>query len=530
MGGLGEKVSGRLAFIHNEDDGLIENDFSPSSPAVRRTDDYSVRGKLLIEASEEASVLLKVQYSEEDASPGGYSFGLPSFNDGDFFGYSDADGNPFTGSMDFDPFQTSEVTELGMTINWDLGGATLTSVTNYQDIDHTYGEDADVSPNSLFNYTQDVQIEQISQEVRVNWEGDNHRSVMGVFYLDIEGDFLATQSGDFYFGDAFLSAMAAQDTKTYAVFGQTEVDLSETVALTVGLRYNKDEKDMDLAAPDFGFSGFVGSEDDDDFSGKVQLDYKPNDDWLLYAGVSRGIKSGGFNFPLTPLDGVPVEFDGETLTSFEAGFKATLSETTRLNASIYFYDYEDYQAYNIDGAFNTLLFNADAENSGAEIELIMNPAEGLDILLGASYIDSEVTDLPTEFNTLDPITFEPAQNYPTGEETPPLVPELTLNGLVRYAWDAFGGSMSVQVNFNWRDDHKFNLASSETTFEESYAVVNAKIGFNTEDGAWSGSIFVKNLADEEYRSFGIDGTLFFGSLENIQGAERWFGGNIKYQF
>jgi len=58
--------------------------------------------------------------------------------------------------------------------------------------------------------------------------------------------------------------------------------------------------------------------------------------------------------------------------------------------------------------------------------------------------------------------------------------------------------------------------------------VNARLGFDTEDGSWSGSVFVRNLADEDYRTFAIDATAFFGSHENILGHERWFGASIRY--
>jgi iron complex outermembrane receptor protein len=517
-GGITDTVSGRLAFISNEDNGLVENQFSEASPSVRRTDDYSIRGKLLIEPSDELSILLKAQISDEDASPGGYSFGLQDGTATDFFGYSDADGNPYTVSTDFDPFQTTEVTELGATVSWDMGSTTLTSVTNYQDIESTYGEDADVSPNSLFHYTQDVVIDQISQEFRVSWEGDNHRSVVGVFYLDIEQDLRVEEFGDVYFGAGVVFGIdATQNTKTTAIFAQTEIDLTNTLSLTVGARMNKDKKDYVLLSPDFGFTDYASSFDDDDFSGKIQLDYKPSDDWLIYAGLNRGIKSGGFNLPLTPVDGTPVEYGGEVLTSFETGFKASLSSTTRLNASAYIYDYKDYQAFNIDPYFNTLLFNAEAESYGAEVELIMSPVDGLDILIGASYLDTEVTGL-------DPAIFG------GDTEEAPLAPKLTFNGLAVYTWGAFDGDMSVQVDFSWKDDHKFNLATSDPVLEDAYAVVNAKIAFATADGAWRGSVFVNNLTDKDYRSFAVDATAFFGSHENILGAERWVGASIKYQW
>lgn len=516
-GGFTDTVSGRLSFIYNEDDGLITNQFG-SLPSNRRTDDYSIRGKLLIEASDTLDILLKAQVSDEDASPGGYSFALQEGVETDFFGYSDADGNPWTVENDFASFQTTEVTELGARINWDIGEFTLTSVTNYQDIDSTYGEDADVSPNSLFHYTQVVDMDQFSQEFRLSWDGENHRSVVGVFYLDIDQDLRVEEFGDIFFGPgAIFGIDATQGTETMAVFGQTEIDLSDALTLTAGIRFNRDEKDYNLAAPDFFYSGFAGSFEDEDFSGKLQLDYRPNDDWLLYAGVNRGIKSGGFNIPLTPVDGTPIEYGGEVLTSFETGFKAQISEGARLNAAIFFYDYDDYQAFNIDPFFNALLFNAQAESYGGELELILNPTQGLDIMLGVSYLDTEVTELDASVS-------------PTGTEEAPLAPEMTLNGLIRYSWTMGPGSLAVQGDFFWRDDHKFNLAVSDPVLEDAYGVVNARVSYETDDGRWSGSVFVRNLTDEQYRTFAVDATAFFGSHEDILGFERWVGANIKYSW
>ena len=527
-GGLTDGVSGRLSMVYNEDDGLLDNDIGTDA---QQADDWAVRGQLLIEPSEELSILLKAQYADEDAAPNGWTLNVPSYNATDFFGYVDEiDGNPYTISNDFDFFQKTEVINLYGKINWDLGSFTLTSITDYQDIEHDYAEDSDSTPDSVYHYTQTADIEQISQELRLSWEGERHRSVIGVYYLDIDGDFSTEQSGLFYFGPDIFDEFAVQSTTTYAIFGQTEFDLTGQLTLILGVRYNDDDKDYTLTAPDFGFPTYMGSLNEDDFNAKVQFDYKLNDDWLLYAGWNRGIKSGGFNFPLTPVSGDVLPYSGEVLTSYEAGFKASLSDTTRLNVSAYYYDYDDYQAYNIDPFFNALLFNAEAEFYGGEIELVANPVEGLDILLGASFSDTEITGLPTDFNSLDPVTFAPAQTYPTGKEKAPLAPDVTFNGLVRYSWPAFGGQLALQGDFRWTDDQKFNLSESEIVTESSYGIVNARLDYTSGDEAWSAAIFVNNLTDEEYRTFGVDASLFFGSGEDVFAPKRWVGGSIGYNF
>jgi iron complex outermembrane receptor protein len=531
-GGLSDTVSGRLSGVYNKSDGLIDNDIGPDLMA---TDDYSVRGQLLIDVSDDLSVLLKAQYADEDSVRGGYAHTVAAAGEfvadptaTDFFGYRDADNNPYTASNDFAGYTRAEVSEFMVNVEWTLGDYTLTSITDYQDVEDAYGEDADASPADVYNYEQRNTVKQFSQEIRVNWEGETSKTVVGFYYLNIDGEYQTRQTGDAFFGSGVgypvgtaEVAQGQQDTTTYALFAQTEIDLSETVALTLGGRYNKDDKDFTYRSTDIYFLqggdfSFRDSLTEDDWSAKVQIDYRPNGDWLLYAGVNRGIKAGGFNLPLFPIAEGDFEFTGEVLTTYEAGFKATLSESTRLNVSAYYYDYEDYQAYSFDG-FATFLFNAEAETTGAEIELITTPVKGLDILLGAAWMDAEVTDVPRSIS-------------PTGKETAALAPDLSVNGLIRYSWQALGGSVAVQLDGNWKDDHNFNLSYSPVIEEDAYAVFNAKLSYISEDETWSGSLFVKNLEDKRYRSYAFDSTSFFNSVEDVPGVERWIGANIKYRW
>ena len=540
-GGLSDTVSGRLSAVYNKSDGLIENDIGPD---LMRTDDYAVRGQLLFEPTDELSVLLKVQYGDEDGAKGGFTHQVasngmfvsdPTTLDnggfGVFPGYRDADGDTYTQSQDFPNFRKVEMTDLSAQINWDIGNVTLTSITDYQDIDHLYSEDSDASPNSIYEYVQADNVQQISQEIRLSWEGEKSRSVVGLYYLDIDGDHRTFQTGFAFFGPGFgfpagfvETVLIDQQTETFSLFGQTEIDLSDTLALTLGLRYNKDKKDFNFNSTDLyqlqGPSPFVytDSVSDDDWSGKVQLDYKPNEDWLLYASVNRGIKSGGFNTPLQPpLDLTDFPYGGEELTSYEIGFKANLNETIRLNGSVFYYDYNDYQAYSFDGFVSTL-FNATAEMSGGELELIANPIEGLDILVGLSVMDTAVSDLPLAL-------------VPSGEEIDSVLsPELSINGLIRYSWEAFGGTLAMQADYSWKDDHKFNLVVTEVIEEDAFGLLNAAVSYTSDEETWYGSVFVRNLTDEDYRTYAFDTTPFFGNVDNVPGIERWVGGNIGYRF
>ena len=101
---------------------------------------------------------------------------------------------------------------------------------------------------------------------------------------------------------------------------------------------------------------------------------------------------------------------------------------------------------------------------------------------------------------------------------------------MRYSWPAFGGQLALQGDFRWTDDQKFNLAVSEMATEDSYGIINARLDYTSGSEAWSAAIFVNNLTDEVYRTFGVDASLFFGSGEDVFAPKRWVGGNIRYNF
>ena len=116
--------------------------------------------------------------------------------------------------------------------------------------------------------------------------------------------------------------------------------------------------------------------------------------------------------------------DEEILNAYEVGAKGDLwNGKARLNGSIYYYDYKDYQVFSLRNAVQTLS-NRDATVSGAEIELTLNPFRGLDIILGGSAMwEKTVEDVP----------------LPTGpaNRDMPMSPDYTINALVRYTWSAF---------------------------------------------------------------------------------------------
>ncbi len=96
---------------------------------------------------------------------------------------------------------------------------------------------------------------------------------------------------------------------------------------------------------------------------------------LLYASVSRGFKSGAFQGQLSFDPAALQPFDDEKVLAYEAGMKTQrLGNSLELNASVFFYDYEDMQFYG--GLFDSpvgVLFGitnvGNAEVKGVEADL-----------------------------------------------------------------------------------------------------------------------------------------------------------------
>lgn len=570
-GGLTDTISGRIAFGLEKGDGYIDNRAaSNDGPEI---DNRSLRAQLLFEPSDETSVLLALTHSEDDTTgqiyhtrpvgtnsdglitlvPQGSAahndfclseFGLPSGGGVDCTSLltpnAEPNDDPFDVANDERGKFDREHTGFTATIEHDFGDVQLTSISNYQSFKKSYFEDTDGTGAFNFHFGQEVDSDAMSQELRLQGESDNTRWQTGLYYLNIDGDFVTVTDSINWFTALFANDYSLETT-TYGVFGQVEYDFSEEWTVIVGLRWTEDEKEFEYNpavsfthnpadatqanALAIGLGGTIGgdglpktTEDDGDWSGNLEINWKPDDETLIYGKVTRGHKAGGFNGgAVAGFTVSEVVYDPELPVTFETGIKTTaFDELLRVNASVFYTDYKDFQTYQQTG-LDLRIFNVDAEITGAELEVILTPAEGLDILLGASLLDAEQQDVPGP----DGVRDRPMPN----------APDLSLNGLARYEWAAFnGGSMAFQVDFNWVDERSLNAIDAPALIGDEYFVANAKLGYTAADEKWHVEVWVKNLNDEEYfpTVFDLAGTT--GSLTAVPAPPRWYGATLRFNF
>ena len=508
------------------------------------------------------------------AKPTGFQgTGVPIAPDEDFFGtcagcdafgFREPDDDPYTVSHDVDIYHKSETYGVTGKVTWNLGNRMIvTSITDYTDWNNEYTEDSDGSDiqifdefgngGEIFHFFGENEVDQFSQELRLSGETERTRWVTGFYYLKIDGDY--EQGGTFpgFFAAIGFGGVNAQqteytlETESWSVFGQLEYDLSENFTVIGGLRYIDESKEQDYIS-DFktGRDGFIipfgltspnlitfnGSQEEGLWSAKAELDWNVSEDILAFVSFNRGIKAGGFNAPLDPSGAVEFidpftfdpapdadtafRYDEEILNAYEIGIKSTLMNgLARFNLSGFYYDYNDYQAFNLVG-LTSFLQNTDAEIKGFEAELFASPVKGLDIVLGASFLDQEAKDVRLGTAVVD-------RDIPNS-------PEWSVVGMARYEWPAFGGMMALQGDFNYRSSQNFSLSNAEVTENEGYALGNARLSYRTSDERWGLAVFVKNISDKAYNLTIFDLAGFNGTYENVRGLPRWVGGTISYSY
>ena len=269
-------------------------------------------------------------------------------------------------------------------------------------------------------------------------------------------------------------------------------------------------------------AGGLTEQDWDNFAGKLEVDWRPNDDLLLYASFSRGHKAGGFNNGF--VNGVDVgatnasvPYDEEIIHAYELGFKSEFFDgQARLNGAAFYYDYEDYQAFSFVGLGNSIV-NADGNLYGGELEFVTNPVEGLEILLGAAYLESELENVLNAGGA----TFD-------GEFG--LAPEFSANGIIRYEWPVFSGMMSAQTDFSYVGERFSSALNSPAYALDSYTVLNARASYTTEDERVNLSIFVKNLNDSREAVYKSELAAFGGLATQIYQPPRQVGASLTLRY
>jgi iron complex outermembrane recepter protein len=335
------------------------------------------------------------------------------------------------------------------------------------------------------------------------------------------------------FNPQFTYLADAQDNFAWAVFGNIDVDLTDTLELSTSLRYDRDHRENTtrtpaefIPAPLVGIAspGQVRTHTWDDWQPKVTLRHKPTRDSTLYVGYSRGFRSGGFNqtgVGAAGIAGVNDLFDAETADTYEAGAKADfLDRRVGANVSVYRTQAKGSYFFVFDPNTSTQnLGNLDrVDYTGAEVEVRGRILDGFDGYFGLGYTDSNIKESRRAASDV-------------GNEAP-LVSRYTANVGLHYG-HSLGSELSAFVRSDIQVIGPTWFYPDNFTERDPVSLLNLRLGIDHK--SWSATVWAKNLTNQNYNAEWSPGPMFFpnpGYANNFvfKAMPRRWGVDLNYRF
>ena len=149
----------------------------------------------------------------------------------------------------------------------------------------------------LFGTDRPAEYEQTSHELRFTYDdGGPFKLVAGAYFWESEYDIRLRSWITFVVPGVVLDIPqnTHQETESQAIFFEADYALNDAWTITLGGRYTEDEK-LSEQRGNLSTEGDDPSEEWEEFTPKVGLRYRINDDAMLYATYAKGYRSGGFN-------------------------------------------------------------------------------------------------------------------------------------------------------------------------------------------------------------------------------------------
>ena len=305
----------------------------------------------------------------------------------------------------------SETIRTNLTVDWNLGDYTVSSITGYGNEESTNEADGDYGPAQPFGFlfflctpdspfagpgcdllqtVVDTELENFFQEFRITSPDDQRlRWLAGVSYFEEE-----------YYRNRTRNFRQPESTKTsdnMSIFGSLSYDFTEQITATFDARFQDETIELEQ-------SGNNREGDFDSFLPRFIVEYTPSENTMFYASASKGNKPGDFNDLGTPEQFLVV--DEEELWSYELGTKFSAPDNRyTVEVAAYFIDWTNQVSTFIDpdpgiGAYSV---NAgETEIFGIDFSAVYQFSPNLSASLAYSYVDAEFQDFETAANRVPP--------------------------------------------------------------------------------------------------------------------------------
>lgn len=429
-----------------------------------------------------------------------------------------------------------------------LGEINFTSVTDYKYNSSTHETDVATGPTDVLGVEQPQTTTSVSQELRFSGTAGALDWTTGAYYLDrlthntfafsIQPNSLLANIYNSGADGAFPTSFGRFEDHSVSLFGQGEYAIDSQWKAIAGIRGVEEYQRYDYSSEAYLGEGdpyaptnqnplvalsapYSNERTEPLWTGKVQLEYRPVEQTLLYAEVNRGVKAGGYNlFPnLTPttIDPSTFAYKPEVLVDYEGGLKTTVGIAT-INLSAFYYHYVDYQAFRFAGLSGTTV-NDPATFRGGEADVTLRPIGGLQMRIQASAVHDRVKDVeitPTITRTVQPS----------------FTPQAQAGVLVSYRFPqtVFGGSIEYGAEAHYTSSFYTDLRNFEGQKANGYFLASTHLGWTDRSGRFNASINVDNLFDKLYEITAFDFGTFCGCGEISYGPPRWISGRVAYKY
>jgi iron complex outermembrane recepter protein len=513
----------RLGGFNSETEGVQKNTFTGKENKER-----SKGGRLSVswKMRDDLEALLVHQVSHADSV-------LPNVNV-----EGTGDDYPSTYANDWGDEEHMDVSNTRLRLGWDINdNMTLTSISNYEEYTASGEIDFDGTTQGFDVIGIGVgldfsgETEAYSQEFRLNGSTDELDWFVGASWykaaltdnLEVVGhvpggktpfNLIMLNPALVGLADTVDSSANKYDVNSRAIYGDVAWTLNDRWKVTAGIRYTQDEKDVCSESTGNLEGSFYqtlaevcDSEEWDNVSPRLVVDYKLNEDIMLYASFAQGYKAGGPNSFAVPADlnaiildpqasglgavgrGEKIQWiDPEVNDAIELGMKSKLlNESLQLNVSLFHQDYSDMQVTNQVGPALVLASHEKVVTSGFEMEsLYLPPVEGLELFFNYTYTDTEIKKASDEAFKGNHLKQSPRNTVSLG---------------ANYDVDLNSGTLSFFGAYNWQDEQFYDIENTDANAQDAYGTFDAAISFEPVNGDWSLSLRGQNLTDKDYANF-----------------------------
>ncbi len=544
-GPLSDGVRGRLAVVTRDRGGSFSDIVNGTeSGGAERT---SVRGQLEFDIGERGNLRLMAGFVDKEGdccSPdvllGSTSLKLLNAlsrpRDTDQFNRVTAYSDPYT----FDGTQHDIIAEFNYEFDWGV----LTSTTSFDHFEFRSSFDSEQTALALAVFNDRQESDAFAQEIRLTSQGDGPFGWMvGGYYYDndfVRGSLdpnepmfvLGADIGPLpqpgAAGDQTLFR-SINDTRHWSVFAQADLQVTERIALSAGMRYIDETKEMDArsvlqvaALPSLASAlsmpvPIVAERETDGVAWNLSARFDATDNTNLYVTVGQGFKAGGFNGDWDPggtLTAARREFADETVLTTEVGLKSRFDNGT-LNLSVFRSEFDDFQNASFLGT-SFLVRNAESVTTqGVEVDGDWRPVDWLTFDYSAAYLDSQYdqfTNGPCYFGRVPTNPVEGTCDL-SGNALPN-ASEWRTNLGVQFESAMAGGRAFFRTDWFYSSDSLVDGSLDPRSRQDAYSLFSARLGWGNE--RFRVTLWGENLGDETIMNASAPQTLFGGVGGGLQ--------------